>query len=843
MDSRRNNYIDISERTKMLIVLSLLVSTHVYKAQSTCDVHYDASGRILIADCSKRQLKTVPLHLPRDIAVLNLQSNDLTQLKNDAFYLYNNLTDLDLSTNNISRLESRAFGGLLKLLSLDLSDNNLRVNSETYPGGIFRHLWNLQILKLSPVMDDIGNGRFPFHIFEHLVNLKHLELSYWPYPNQSLCFQHLQKLKYLSVTNVDGWYGRELPNSTFAMLRSTSLTFLRLRGLIDDMDVNIFAPLSKLNTLFLLNRFGGRMTLKKAMRSLHSFSGRNMTTINLHGIQDTRWRIGSNDEITRTMMLYVSEICVDTFVLSFNRLRIFRADAVFPSPFYNCLKNLDLSENSFYGDAAVLFKLQTFRNLHIFNVGSLAKLDTGEMSKFDTFQTGRKGKGLTLHMPPMIERLGFHIHGHNDVNIEVLLMNTTNLHTLDLSHNGFQYIRGYVKGLCHVQTLYLSHGFVHPSAFENTDVRTSMEELYADYTDFPPDFLTSKTFLDIPHLRILDLSGQGLFQIEKNTFTRFTKLESLVLSENIFTFIPEEIYNMKRLKNLDLSFNALSSLPQRDMNAFDNIAEGTGGFYLHLKGNTFVCSCFSLGFIHWVHSTKVKLDNRGNYSCLTNEGLTSSTWLFSIHYEYHWRKCIGQRWFTVSIALFLLQIMSITTAFLLKKYSPKIENVFLNILGYNGIKPLRRKDFRFDAYITYEDSEYQWPCLCLRPQLQKRDNNIRLYLPDLHDLPGCSKADAIIDALSNSWKVVVVISERTFTDEWTHFTILSTVRLFSSHNNVTGRIILLYKDVSLQVKARVPRMLLNVVPEEHAIDVSDGDEFWSTLRELIMEENGRPVVF
>ncbi|XP_046557716.1 toll-like receptor 4 [Haliotis rubra] len=446
-------------------------------------------------------------------------------------------------------------------------------------------------------------------------------------------------------------------------------------------------------------------------------------------------------------------------------------------------------------------------------------------------------------MPPMLERLGLHTLGHDDVNFEVLLMNTTNLHTLDFSHLGFQYIRGFIKGLCHVQKLYLSHGSFHPSSFENTDIRTNIKELYADHTYFPPGFLTSKIFLDIPHLRILDLSGQGMFQIEKHTFTSFTKLESLVLSENTFTCIPEEIYNMKSLKNLDLSFNALSSLPERDMNALDNIVENWEDFNLHLKGNTFVCSCFSLGFIQWLQATKVNLDNRGNYSCLTNEGLTSNTWLFSIHFQYHWKKCIGQRWFTVSIVLFLLQIMSIIAAFLLKKYSPKIENFLLNKFGYNSIEPLKRKDFMFDAYITYENSEYQWPCLCLLPQLQRLDDNIRLYLPDLHELPGCSKADAIIEALSNSWKVVVVISERMFTDEWTHFTIVSAVRLFSSHNDITGRIILLYKDVSPQVKARVPMLLLNVVPEEHIIDISDGDEFWSTIRQLIMEENGSAIVF
>lgn len=823
------------EKAHTMFVFSLLVFTHACKAHATCDVYHDASGRTL-ADCSKRQLNTVPLYLPRNTESLNLESNYLTELKDNTFSLYSCLTVLNLSSNRISKLEPRAFNGLWNLSSLDISNNYLHVNTETYPDGIFGHLWDLQVLMLRPIMREYSYGKFPSNTFEHLVNLKHLQLSYWPNPNQSLFFQHLKSLSSLSLLNTDDWYGGMLSNSTFLTLKSTPLTNLMFSAKIDYLDENIFSPLSQLNSLLLTNHYNGRLTLKKAMRSLKSFSGRNMTTINLHGIQDTRWRIGSNDEITRTMMLYVSEICVDNLDLSFNRLRIFRTEAVFSSTFFNCLKSLDLTENSINGDTAIVFKLQIFTNLQVVKFGDLQPLDTSA-------ETRRKGMRLTLFTPPMLERFELHAAGHNIIHGDVLLLNTTNLHTLDLSHNGLIYIQGYVKGLCHVRRLYLSHGLFHPSTFENTDIRSSIEELYADYTTFGRHFLTSKTFLDIPHLQILDLSGQGLFHIERNTFTSFTKLELLVLSDNTFTFIPEEIYSMQRLKHLDLSFNALSSLSTEDMHAFDNIIENRDGFNLHLNGNTFVCSCFSLGFIEWLQTTKVNLDHGGNYSCLTNEGLASSTGLFNINYEYHWRKCIGQRWFTVSIGLCLVQIISIISAFLLKKYSPKIEYFLLNTFGYNSAEPPKRKDFMFDAYIIYDSSEYQWPCLCLFSRLQERENNIRLYLPDLHEPFGWSKADAIIEALSDSWKAVIVISERTFTDEWTYFTIISAVRLLSAHNDITGRIILLYEDVSPQVKARVPLVLLNVVPEEHIIDVSDGVEFWSTLRQLIMEENASAIAF
>uniref|UniRef100_A0A4W3JNM8 Leucine-rich repeat-containing protein 3 n=1 Tax=Callorhinchus milii TaxID=7868 RepID=A0A4W3JNM8_CALMI len=80
-----------------------------------------------IVHCSHRNLKEIPKDIPWDTFVLDLDSNQITEVPDGAFKNLHRLVELYLSNNQIERVSATAFrdvAGGLKLL--DLSNNNIR---------------------------------------------------------------------------------------------------------------------------------------------------------------------------------------------------------------------------------------------------------------------------------------------------------------------------------------------------------------------------------------------------------------------------------------------------------------------------------------------------------------------------------------------------------------------------------------------------------------------------------------------------------------------------------------------------------------------------------------------
>ncbi|XP_046543700.1 toll-like receptor 4 [Haliotis rubra] len=377
---------------------------------------------------------------------------------------------------------------------------------------------------------------------------------------------------------------------------------------------------------------------------------------------------------------------------------------------------------------------------------------------------------------------------------------------------------------------------IQQNVFNNTNMVTNLETLLVHDVTSDDDmfvFPTEPFFNAMPKLTRLDLSGNNLQLINKNTFRNFNKLENLSLARNRLNDLPEEILTMVWLKHLDVTSNSLSVISKYQQTLLDDIVVNNGSYYLYMADNIFSCSCGTLHFIQWLQETDVSLDDHGNYSCILGDGTLSDTASFYARRTFHWRTCVGQFWFAVGVVGNLIALLSLLVAFLFKKYFPKIEHHLLQVLGYNPGRRPEREDFDYDAYICYESAEYDWPCHRLFKELPLVFPGIRLYLPDLHDPVGCSQAEVTIDALSRSWKIVIVLTENFLKDEWIHFTVLSTVRLMSVNNAISDRVLLLYRDMSLEARARVPQYLLNVVSEEHILD---SPHFWAHLCQCILND-------
>ncbi|XP_046560373.1 toll-like receptor 2 [Haliotis rubra] len=628
-----------------------------------------------------------------------------------------------------------------------------------------------------------------------------------------------------------------IPNNSFSTLRKLRFLFLSHNPL-KTLQREAFKGLDKLETL---EMSCGTLSLGRNNVPRWAVPA-SSSSEEIGSYRKYKW--GNSVTLTEEMFSYLSDICVKKVDLSNNKITQVDGNAITNSTFFRCIEYLDLSKNMFNGGMfiPVVMKLYFMENLKYLDLSTLHRMSSYLTHTYNTTTlsglfTGQPG---CLPIPPSLSYLNLSgVSNSNHVRVGVTLTQSDHLSVLDFSRNEVLDIPAHLECCKNLKLLNISHMKIQQNVFNNTNMVTNLETLLVHDVTSDDDMFVSPTepfFHAMPKLTRLDLSGNNLQLINKNTFTNFNKLENLSLARNRLNDLPEEILTMVWLKHLDVTSNSLSVISKYQQTLLDDIVVNNGSFYLYMAGNIFSCSCGTLHFIQWLQETDVSLDDHGNYSCILGDGTLSDTASFYARRTFQWRTCVGQFWLAVGVVGNLIALLSLLVAFLVMKYFPKIEHHVLQVLGYKPGRRPKRKDFDYDAYICYESAEYDWPCHCLFKELPQVSPGIRLYLPDLHDPVGCSQAEVTIDALSRSWKIVIVLTENFLKDEWIHFTVLSTVRLMSVNNAISDRVLLLYRDMSLAARARVPHLLLNVVSGEYILDVEDSPHFWTHLCQCILTD-------
>ncbi|XP_067662958.1 toll-like receptor 4 isoform X2 [Haliotis asinina] len=816
---------------KVLMCLLLVKGVTYSRLVNGCHTSYSAAYKGKVTNCQKQNLTQVPLDLPKDIVGLDLQDNLLTSLPNNSFITLPKLRFLFLSHNPLTELQREAFRGLDKLETLEMACDTLSLDVTTYPDGLFQHLVHLQ--KLFLISSINGDAQFPTQIVEGLSNLEELHINSWPEGGH---WPQLQKVKdTLTFLDIDTVGVPILRNTTFEALHDIPINIFWVNGLLSSIETGTLCPFTNLSKLRMSTSYGSSIKLVSITRALQCLAGRRMEEIILSRVVTTG---ESSVILTEEMFSYLADICVKKVDLSRNKITQVDANAITNSTFFRCIEYLDLSKNMFNGGMIkpVVISMHFMENLKYLDASQVHRMSS---SLRQTYATKRQ-EGLYLSIPPNLSYLNLSGAANaNHVRIAVTLTHSDHLSVLDFSRNGLIDIPAYLECCKNLKLLDISHMKIQQNVFNNTNMVTNLETLLVHDVTSDDDMFVSPTepfFHVMTELKRLDLSGNNLQLINKNTFSNFQELENLSLARNRLNDLSEEILTMVWLKHLDVTSNSLSVISTYQQTLLDDIVVNNGFFYLYMAGNIFSCSCGTLHFIQWLQETDVTLDDHGNYSCILGDGTLSDTATFYAKRTFEWRTCVGHFWLSVAIIGTLITLLSLLVAFLVKKYLPKIEHQLLQVLGYNPGRRPKREDFDYDAYICYESSQYDWPCHCLFKELPQVSPGIRLYLPDLHDPVGCSQAEVTIDALSRSWKIVIVLTENFLKDEWIHFTVLSTVRLMSVNNAISDRVLLLYRDMSSAARARVPHLLLNVVSEEHILDVEDSPQFWTHLCQCILND-------
>uniref|UniRef100_A0A2C9LHD5 TIR domain-containing protein n=1 Tax=Biomphalaria glabrata TaxID=6526 RepID=A0A2C9LHD5_BIOGL len=353
-----------------------------------------------------------------------------------------------------------------------------------------------------------------------------------------------------------------------------------------------------------------------------------------------------------------------------------------------------------------------FEPIVIFPVTSYAQL--GSISERSLFQFLNKpffrssSAMWTYRLPPSLRtiKVMYTLQGDNEYsNQSIQLIHAANLTHVYFVGNSILKGTGRIKGLTNLQLCDVSKNaaIVEPYLFDDFSslryliMKSMMNE------DFFQRISIDRIIQNMPELRYLDLTDNKLNFLPLNLFSRNSHITHVILAKNRFSSFPITMALVPNLKLLDLSGNALSYLTDEEMTALTKHSENVPDFYLALTGNNIVCVCSQIKFMIWLNISGF-LDNKGNYSCTSQEGQLISTEVLLQDISGFYRQCFGYNNFMISIVLLLVMSSTFLVAYLVHRFRTVIEASLVRIF-IKAFRPMKSSDYKTHVFIGYADED------------------------------------------------------------------------------------------------------------------------------------------
>ncbi|XP_046556584.1 toll-like receptor 4 [Haliotis rubra] len=830
----------------------ILVLTVATSCQQSCQILPAPQLGGVRADCQNLNLTSVPDNLPPNTVSLDLSWNNITVLIDNAFVRLPRLLSLTIAYSQVSRLETNAFKGLTRLLSLHLHHNNLQLDNDTYPEHVFSPLQSLTELNIG-YNDCRISGSAPDWVFKWLMNLETLTIDTFQYDVFGSGFGYLQKLVTLNIaTGVDDnciyCAITVIQNHTFSVFENTSVQVLDVQDCkLMTVDVEAYLPFKHISKIVLENV----MTLPTglAVRAFFGLNGKNVSQVLLQKSNKyvSRNRNLQNQLLNKETLTHLTDICIEHLDLRYNHI-LFIDRSLLPV-MSRCIKYIDLSKNNILGDPFTYFEMhvckqllyldvsdQTVINHHIKPPGADSVTKT-ENSPFTTRRSTTRSVSnleVSVPFPPNLRICLLRANsGHFGKFFITSITGASHLEKLDLSYNGAWGFVSPIQGLNFVNELDISAneglGMTEDflKSFPNL-THLALNNMRLDDDTLIEGGPVLEGLKTMHALRYLEIAGNDLRYMNLGSLRT---LRSLNVSRNNLVSVPFQDNDLPDLLILDMSVNSITFFDDDTIEMLENLGK-KNKLVLKLTGNPFSCSCKSLAFVQWIFSSSVTFDSNGNYSCVTEFGVLTTTNTVYKEFSYHWTSCQGRFWLPVAISLICVTTLLIVCALLVSRNWTRIAHHILVFMG-RGIQRVNRQDFNKDAYIAHSDQELQFVMQDLRIGLEEI-LGLKLILPDRDFLPGPFVADHVVESINRSWKTVLVVSDDFLDDPWSYFIIKSTT-YYISNLNPNRVILLLVGDVN---HGRLPELLLNVTDEEDIIQLDDfpdpHSDVWVRVRDRIL---------
>ncbi|XP_008569554.1 PREDICTED: toll-like receptor 7 [Galeopterus variegatus] len=820
----------------------------------------------------------VPTVLPSTLTKLYLYNNIIAKIQEDDFNNLNQLQILDLSgncprcynvpfpctpceNNSPLQIHLNAFDALTELKVLRLHSNSL----QHVPQRWFKNTNKLQELDLSQnfLAKEIGDAKF----LHFLPNLIQLDLSfnyevrvYRSFMNLSDAFSSLKNLK---VLRIKGYVFKELNSLNLSPLHGlTKLEVLDLgTNFIKIANLSIFKQFKRLKVIDLsVNKIS-----PSGDSSEVGFCSNARTSVESHGPQVLEaLHYFKYDEYARSCrsknketpsFLTFNEVCHkygQTLDLSRNNIFFIK-----PSDFQHLsfLKCLNLSGNTigqtlngsefqplgelkyldFSNNRLDLLYSTAFEELH-----KLEVLDISSNSHY--FQS----EGIThmLNFTKNLKVLKKLMMNDNDISTSTSrTMESESLRTLEFRGN-------------HLDILWRDGDNRYLQFFKNL---LKLEEL--DISKNSLSFLPPGVFDGMPpNLKNLSLAQNGLKSFNWGKLQFLKNLETLDLSHNQLTTVPERLSNCSRslkkliLKNnqirhltkyflqdafqlryLDLSSNKIqiiqkTSFPENVLNKLE---------MLLLHHNRFLCTCDAVWFVWWVNHTEVTIPYLATEVTCVGPGAHKGQSVVSLDLYTCELDLTNFILFSLSMSVTLF-LMVVMTASHLYFWDVWYSYHFCKA-KINGYQHLISTDSCYDAFIVYDTKDpavTEWVLDELVDKLEDpREKHFNLCLEERDWLPGQPVLENLSQSIQLSKKTVFVMTNKyAKTENFKVAFYLSHQRLIDEKADVIILIFLekpLQKSKFLQLRKRLCGSSVlewPTNPQAHAY-------FWQCLKNALATDN------
>ncbi|XP_061187161.1 toll-like receptor 2 [Saccostrea echinata] len=733
-------YVEIAEQTKSM--------TCTFKPYTD-----ECKYREWLWDCSKLNLEAVPQNIPEIFRdknfAMDLSRNSFTSISSETFSgidenFLKNVTALYLQFNNLRIVKKSAFEYLGNLCVLDLSNCKLGNSSLAYQS--FANLTKLKILRMHH--NEFKHLGYPDIAISRILSLESLTIGVFEGFHFCDPFEKLTQLTSLNLVTENSKF--RLTNTTFAGLSRSPIHYLSLqfqpKGFCD-VSEEIFCSFPVLKGVHI--QFGGMCDLNVVLLSLKCLQNRTMDYIVAIGnipIYPVREVF-----LNKRNCKYLFSICVKKVKLSSNRIAGISENPL-KTRMGQCIEYFDISHNRIgYIKPVISFDfLNRYPNLQLSN----NFFHIPPSFSIDITVTGERLKEINV----------------SNTNLpckHIAPIHTSSLEILDISNNG-----------CGEMKLGV------------LQFATKLEKISASNAElnFSNTFKIEKLFIGLKRLKDADLSHNSISHLPNTVFQdQKLSLSTLNLDKNELSNIP--VSHLQKLLHLQIRFNKISVLAKSDI---ENLSTFHKDLKILIEGNPISCECAHISSLKWMRGNQHIFGDLKSTQCI--DRLVSMAELFQekafIEFE---KKCQVNIWLSCSSFLLVLLLLSILTAALLRKYRVHIDYVILRLRGrWKGvIHVVNAKTFRFDAFVSYAEEDYQLACTTLYRELVHL--GFQISLPDKDFIPGISKAEQLLQYIDDSRKVIILVTENFLMSGWDSYAIQMVVT-HAFHNHRQKSIIVIIKD-------------------------------------------------
>ena len=750
--------------------------------------------------CNNKSLHFVPHNLYPDIAKLDIKGNYIQNLTEITFKRYPLLQCLDISNNIISVIEIETFKPLRLLTDLNLGNNpNLqRINEDLFK-------WSSLLLSVN--LENTGLIYFPNNTMKWLPYLENLILR-----RNHLTAVYIKSCpKPKTNTSVDLSFNDIFSLTAETLLIDCDLKALRLEGnpagLVDPRFFSI------LRTEY-MSIGGDTMTLDSWSQAFRGISQSEIMTLAIYptGISYIPQNFfdpflnhspallyiygDSVNEVhplafrdmPHLFGLFIRDTNITTIKAGYfsgmGQLRNLQIagslKSILPTKTLwntHALREIDLSNNNFRViQRNTLHGLTELNKLNLSNNGKLFHVETSfsELESLRILDLSNTGMYKTIYLDtPLLEffSLDDTFWGGSSLypltafkyTISLKVISLANLYDVSLFDD--RYGVSLFQRLYNLTSLNLSGIKSGIIVLRSGVFRDLLSLEYLDIRNSGIEYIPQDIFRGLKSLRILRLDNNKIKAVTSEMLRDLTQLASFSINRNYIYYLDNNFFrNNLLLSSLHLANNHLVGFNE---STFENVSSSL--VEIDLSNNSIVCNCDLKWLVEWL-SGNIQVRHRSETVCspasATLGPLRGEPLMMLVSRDLCYLS-INTHIYVALPVLAVIIIISVTYRHrcLIKH---KLFLLRLAMLGYRKIECTRKcNEFEYALNVMFSDDCEEWIRNSLRPFIEGTFLDMGKVVFGDKDLTlGMHYLDAVLYAVENSFKTVLLLSRNGVQDHW-----------------------------------------------------------------------------